>query len=215
MQFELEAHRNASELLAGRPAWEEFKHQLGALSGTEIIDEYDKEIERFRQGKRKEPPKGAQPALNLAIKRRLEACRWASEPRLFMTGGDSTLRRWKMDFLKDRLGVEIVFNHAEAIAWAFTRLHMAGESTEVIPECRIEVGIAVFASDGLKEWGRMDGAVGTFEMAREWLRVMRPILPMPIQLVGLLKTGLPEERPFLGTGGSLAKAGEYDAPPGE
>ena len=120
-----------------------------------------------------------------------------------------------MDFVKNQLGLEIVFNHAEALAWNFTRLHMAGESDEVKPEHRIRVGIAVLAAEELKRWGRMDGAVGTYEMALEWLRVMRPILPMPIQLVGLKSTGLPDDRPFLGTGGKLPRPSEYGQPPGE
>lgn len=202
-------------MLAVRASWPELKSCLEQVSDRAIIAEYDSETDRYRTGRRRQPPKGAQPALNSVIKRELQKLGWAVEPRLFQVGQASTLRRWKMDFLKERIGVEVVFNHAEAIAWAFTRMHMAGESDEVITSNRIDVGVAVFATEALKQWGRMDGAVGTFEMAREWLRVMRPILPMPIQLVGLEPEGFTDIRPFLGTGGRLEDREAYPDPPGE
>jgi len=104
-----------------------------------------------------------------------------------------------MDFLKDQVGVEVAFNHAEAVPWIFTRLNLAGESSEVMPSSRIRVGVAVFATENLKTWARMDSAVGTFELAREWLRLMRPIMPLPILVVGMDSAGWASTYVFRGT----------------
>jgi hypothetical protein len=104
-----------------------------------------------------------------------------------------------MDFYKESVGIEVSFNHAEAIPWTFTRLNIAGESADVVKEHRVEVGIAIYATDRLKRWARMDGAVGTFETATSWLEIMKPIMPIPILVVGLDSHGFPEVTVFRGT----------------
>lgn len=45
----------------------------------------------------------------------------------------------------------------------------------------------------------MDSAVGTFDKFQAWLREMRPILPIPILLVGLVAEGWQPTDAFAGT----------------
>ena len=104
-----------------------------------------------------------------------------------------------MDFLRARVGVEVSFNHAEAIPWQFTRLNIAGESERVMEASRIDVGVVVTATESLKAWSKMDSAVGTFDAFRAWLREMRPILPVPLLLVGLSSAGWEPTDAFGGT----------------
>jgi hypothetical protein len=104
-----------------------------------------------------------------------------------------------MDFLRANVGVEVSFNHAEAIPWQFTRLNIAGESERVVEESRIHVGVVITATDSLKAWARMDSAVGTFDAFKAWLREMKPILPVPLLLVGLDAVGWPPTDVFGGT----------------
>jgi hypothetical protein len=104
-----------------------------------------------------------------------------------------------MDFIKARIGVEVSFNHSEAVPWTFTRLNIAGESEKVLEEHRIDVGVAFFATDSLKKWARMDGTVGTFELAKAWLGMMRPIMPIPILVVGLSADDWTPSDAFRGT----------------
>ena len=141
---------------------------------------------------------GGQAAINQLFRERLAPLGWIKEPRLFAAGGDS-LRGWKMDFLKDRIGVEVTFNHSEAIPWTFTRLNIAGESAKVLTEHQIDIGVAFYATDTLKKWAKMDGTVGTFELARSWLEMMKPIMPIPILMVGLTADGCEPSDAFRGT----------------
>src|SRR4051812_13347525 len=193
MQHKIESFRLAGEILAHRKEWKEFEKVLNDLSAKHVLSIYD---EICRQGKR--PPAGGQIPINEYFRRKLLPLDWKAEPRLF---NDPTgeLRGWKMDFLKNKVGVEITFNHAEAIPWIFSRLNIAGESERVQKTSKIEVGIAVFASESMKRWSKMDNAVGTFELASAWLREMKPILPIPLLLIGLDATGWPATIPFRGT----------------
>jgi hypothetical protein len=193
MQHKIESFRLAGEILSHRPEWKEFEKVLKDVSAKQVLAIYD---EICGSGKR--APAGGQIPLNEYFRRKLIPLGWKKEPRLF---NDPTgeLRGWKMDFLKNKVGVEVTFNHAEAIPWIFSRLNIAGESERVQKESKIEVGIAVFASESMKRWSRMDNAVSTFELASAWLREMKPILPIPLLLIGLDATGWPQTDSFRGT----------------
>ena len=188
-------HRHAIEILKDRGAWFEFADVLDGITRDTIVTTHLEIAET-----RGTAPAGGQTAVNAVFKKRLaDELGWTPEPRLF--GATPELREWKMDFLKERVGVEISFNHAEAIAWQLTRLTIAGESPRVQPESEIDAGIIVVADASLKRWARMDGAVGTFDVFKAWLREMRPILPIPLLLIGLQADGWDPTDAFRGTRG--------------
>jgi hypothetical protein len=193
VKHKVESFRLAGEILSHRKEWKEFEKVLNDLSAKDVLSIYE---EICGAGKR--PPAGGQIPLNEYFRRKLIPLNWKKEPKLF---NDPTgeLRGWKMDFLKNKIGVEITFNHAEAIPWIFSRLNIAGESERVQPSSKIEVGIAVFATESMKRWSKMDNAVSTFELASAWLREMKPILPIPLLLVGLEAKGWTETTSFRGT----------------
>ena len=99
-----------------------------------------------------------------------------------------------MDFAKPfregiRVGMEVTFNHGEAIPWTLIRPTLAHESEGVLPKARIDVGVIISGSDHLKgtrkEGLRMDSAVGTYERLRTLLPKMRAVLPAPLVVYGL------------------------------
>lgn len=156
-----------------------------------IIAEQRKMI---RSGRR--APRGGQTVMNKLFDDQLSSSDgWIRQPRLFT---EHDLSAWKMDFRRDRVGIEVSFNHAEAVAWQFTRLNLAAESQRVLPEAQIDVGIVIVAHSSLKEWARMDSAIGTFDRFSAWLREMKPILPTPILLIGLHADGWRETSVFPG-----------------
>lgn len=193
MDFELHDFRHAGPLLRDRPVWTSLRTAIEAIDQHAIVSA---QRDIVHSGQR--APKGGQTVINGLFKRHLSRDEgWLPEPRLFR---DPLLKEWKMDFLRDRVGVEVSFNHAEAIAWQFTRLNIAGESDRVLDGSRIDVGVVITATRSLKVWARMDSAVGTFDAFHAWLREMKPILPIPILLVGLRADGWDATDAFAGTG---------------
>jgi hypothetical protein len=186
--------RHGREILERRSAWMEVFDVISGVEADDVLAAQGSFAERGRR-----VPAGGQSALNKVFRDRLIPLGWMPEPRLFPRA-ERDLRKWKMDFIKDEVGVEVSFNHAEAIPWTFTRLNIAGESDRVLTESRIDVGIAVFATESLKSWSKMDSAVGTFEIAEAWLKMMKPIMPIPILVVGLDAEGWPSTDAFRGTG---------------
>ena len=191
MEFVVHNFRNALAVLGTRPEWAELVAQIESISRDEVLG-----IQQGYADSGKRVPAGAQTAVNEAFKRRLGSLGWKSEALLFPPG-DPDLAGWAMDFVKrgpasdeDKestfgMGVEITFNHAEAIAWTLARLNLAGESSEVVPESRIDAGVAIYPTKAFKAWGRMDQAVGTYDRACLWLDKMKPVLPIPIAVIGL------------------------------
>jgi hypothetical protein len=193
VEFLTHNFRLAREILENRDAWGELVQVARSIGADEIVEAH---LSYGAGGKRLRA--GGQAAINQLFRERLAPLGWIQEPRLFsQTGGD--LRKWKMDFIKARIGVEVSFNHFEAVPWTFTRLNIAGESVSVLEEHRIDVGVAFFATDSLKKWAKMDDTVGTFEMAKAWLEMMKPIMPIPILVVGLSADDWATSTAFRGT----------------
>ena len=191
MERIIENFRHAERLLEGTAAWRSIDSAIKSITRDLVLEEQRRLATLGRA------PKGGQTAFNRLFERLLPyESGWTRQPRLFR---DPELSEWKMDFLKDRIGVEVSFNHAEAIPWQFTRLNIAGESERVLAESRVDVGVVITADSTLKTWSHMDGSVGTFEAFRAWLREMKPILPGPILLIGLKADGWAPTTAFAGT----------------
>ena len=196
MDFDIFNFRNAMAILDQRLEWAALRDVINDISRDDIISAQ----EQIADGK-KNAPAGAQQAVNRIFEERMPSPQWIHQSRLFEDTDPLTnkeLARWTMDFVKRGpaapgspesdfgLGVEVTFNHAEAIAWTLVRLDLASEtSVNLQQKARIDVGVAIYASKSLKQWGRMDGAVGTFEQASLWLELMKPVLPIPLVLIGL------------------------------
>jgi len=194
MKFNHHDFRHASEILSHRAEWLELKDKIASIEMSDVLA-----AQEYEASRRKKAPAGAQTAVNRVFDDALTSVDWTPQPRLFAESQEGEdLRRWKMDFIKSKIGVEVSFNHAEAIAWTFVRLNLAGESTLIKTESIVDVGVAIFATKEFKRWGRMDSAVGTFEQAKSWLEMMKPVLPIPILLLGL-DPGWPDVQVFRGT----------------
>jgi hypothetical protein len=182
LDYQLRSFRHAHEILSGREVWRELDEVITSIRISDVVGTHVR-IGRERQQSGKRPPAGGQTAMNGVFRDALLRLRWAPEPKLFGPGRE--LAAWAMDFIKRQVGVEVSFNHAEAIPWTLTRLTLAGESPDVEPSSAVDVGVAIYATRRFKTWAKMDSAVGTFDKAWSWLELMRPVLPIPILMVGV------------------------------
>jgi hypothetical protein len=91
----------------------------------------------------------------------------------------------KIDFMKNHLGVEVVFNNESYLERILFRLNVGSEADGVIPEHEVVAGVIVVASERVKRWGKMDSTVATFEGARRSIDLVRHAFSVPLVLVGL------------------------------
>jgi hypothetical protein len=176
MNFVIHSHRYAEELLDRnwRTQWEEVKSIISSVSDDELIVEF---------GTNRGATKSLSAAINAVLKRKLEGAGWDSESPIFQ---EADSERWRLDFAKQDISIEVAFNHGEAVAWNLLKPVLASELNHVRKAIQTKVGIIIFATDELKEKGGFDSAVGTFEKAKRYLRPLNNILSVPIAVIGLL-----------------------------
>jgi hypothetical protein len=200
MQFHVSSYRHGFELLSAAGATEEIESALASLT-LEHIDTQRGTMQRSRDesaagGKGRKA--GVQIALNAEIDRLMTHPdrAWRAQAPLYRADAGLKKGHWTMDFHKlfpDDLGIgiEVTFNHAEAMAWTLIRPALAYQSEDVLPESRIEAAAIVIGTDHLKgtrKGGgslRMDSAVGTYERLLALLPRLKWVVPVPLAIFGL------------------------------
>lgn len=156
-----------------------------------------------------------QPILNIMIREELLSRNWQREVPVFSSDRGTGKGLWTMDFRKEfknypdeRVGIEVMFNHGEAMVWTMSRLDLANEAQNVNEGSRIDVGVVIVASDALKSYTirkvrdgkevqisgsprdyKIDSAVGTYERLRTIIPKVRNFVKVPL----LICTLYPEE----------------------
>lgn len=201
MQFHVSSYRQGYELLTTAGATEDLVTSLESLTLERIEtkrSERQKEYDE-RAGPGGRPRKaGIQDGLNAELERLLTHAdrAWRSQAALFKADAGTKKGFWTMDFHKlfpgdIGVGVEVTFNHAEALPWTLVRPALAYQSDDVAPDARIEVGAVVIGTDNLKgsrKEGaglRMDSAVGTYERLLTLLPRLKWVIPVPLAIFGL------------------------------
>lgn len=158
-----------------------------------------KQTERQAHYNEKPRPRkaGIQNGLNKEIKRilREEHSGWVPEAPVFEPDEETGAGFWTMDFhkhvpeLRHGVGVEVTFNHAEAMTWTLVRPTLAYQAEGVIPESRIDVAAIIVGTRNLKGVGepklRMDSSVVTYERLRTLLPRLKWVLPAPMVFFAL------------------------------
>lgn len=199
LRFHVRSYRNGLQILESSPAYEEIARVLASIR-LETIDAARKELQATYETKAKAkggPPRkaGIQTGLNKILREHLTIAGWRSEVPVFNADSETEKGVWTMDFAKSfpkarmTIGVEVTFNHGEALTWTPLRLALAHEAEDVLPDARINVGCIIIGTDHLKgdrrRGLRMDSAVGTFERLITVLPKMRAVLPAPLVIFGL------------------------------
>lgn len=182
MNYVTYEHRHALTLFEHEnryiPLYNEIKQVLDGISDEDII-------EKFNENSRNNIKSLSQPINNL-LKERLTAIGWQAESAIF-NDPNYTQTRWRLDFAKDEISVEVAFNHGEAIAWNLIKPVLASELNHIEKDIQTSAGIIICATEEMKTAGNFDGAVGTYEKFIRYLIPMQNMLPTPILLIGLKK----------------------------
>lgn len=184
MKYIVHDHRYALNLFMTDPSFTSLYHEiidvLDGISDKDIVDEYNSNL-RGNIKSLSEP-------INALIKSRLIAQGWRPESAIFSdpsyTGGLDK-KRWRLDFAKEKISIEVAFNHGEAIAWNLIKPVLASELNHVAKAIQTSAGVIICATESMKKAGNFDGAVGSYEKFLRYLMPMQNMLPTPILIIGL------------------------------
>ncbi len=175
-------HRYSNLLVEDEEFEKDYQELVNAL---ETIS--DKDLENGFLSSSRENIKSLSEPINDLIKDRLVKLGWNAESGLFKEApyDRTNSSRWRLDFAKNSISVEVAFNHAEAIAHNIIKPVLASELNHVQKEIQTKLGIIVTATKSMKSKGNFDGAVGTFEQFIEYFKPYSAIVPTPIVLIGI------------------------------
>lgn len=180
MDFVHTSHRNAFDLLEHNPGylpdWLELKDTIQSITDDEIIDYFTTHSE----GKNK----SLSVSINKLLKDKLSANGWAPESPIFQDPHYED-DKWRLDFAKGKIAIEVAFNHGEATAWNLIKPNLSGELNHVEKAIQTEIGILITATESLKQAGGFDSAVGTYEKFLTYLKPLRNMLTVPMLIIGL------------------------------
>jgi hypothetical protein len=121
--------------------------------------------------------------LNAVFKKKFEAKGWEAEPRVFK-GPHTPLA--KLDFLKNRIGVEVEFGHSSFIGMDLLKLQTSSYSHLD----KIDVGIYITTTSNFKKkmiekFGvKWEGSLD-FEKVKRYLPEFKSAIQVPVLVIGL------------------------------
>jgi len=179
MNYKIHSFRHAKIILENekkyKKVWDELLKTIKSIQDNEIITYYENNNRKA---------KSISEAINNILKDKLIKLGWNEESYIFQDDEYSG-NRWRLDFAKESISVEVAFNHGEAIAWNLIKPVLASELNHVQKEIDTEVGVIICATKDLKEKGGFDGAVGEYEKFLTYLDPLRDVLSVPIAIIGL------------------------------
>lgn len=125
----------------------------------------------------------SRPHFNEVLDELFRARGWEAQPQVFPEPKDPSA---KMDFLKQRVGVEVEFGHSSFIGIDLLKFQVSSYSSLD----RIDVGIYIvttrsFQKKMISDYGqKWDGSL-TFEKVRRYLPHFKSAIQVPIYLIGI------------------------------
>lgn len=177
-------HRHSNLVAEEGEFKEDYQELINTLEAITDIDLVNGFLERKEQ---RTSIKSLSEPINFLIKNKLVKLGWNAESGLFKEApyNKTNSSRWRLDFAKNSISVEVAFNHAEAIAHNIIKPVLASELNHVQKEIQTKLGIIVTATENMKSKGNFDGAIGTFEQFIEYFKPYSAIVPTPIVLIGI------------------------------
>lgn len=184
MLYEVYDHRHALNLFntdeAFTPLYAEIRGVLDGISDEDLIAEYNRNT--------RENKKSLSETINSIIRQKLTNLGWQAESAIFSDPSYRDARdnkRWRLDFAKSEISLEVAFNHGEAIAWNLIKPVLASELNHVAKDIQTSAGVIICATNAMKKAGNFDSAVGSYEKFIRYLLPLQNMLPTPILIIGL------------------------------
>lgn len=179
MKFVTHSHRYGEQIIKQNMAeqWGEIENMLAGISDEDLIKQFPESTNRM----------SLSAAINTLIYDRLLYEGWQHEVPIFQDKDyiEKDAERWRLDFAKKDISVEVAFNHGEAIAWNLVKPVLASELNHVRKAVQTRAGIIILATAKMKARGAFDGAVGTYEKTLRYLRPLNNVLTVPMIIIGL------------------------------
>jgi hypothetical protein len=125
----------------------------------------------------------SRPAFNKLLQDRFVARGWTSQPAVFDDPNDPGA---KMDFLKERIGIEVGFGHASFIGIDLLKFQVASYSALD----KIDVGVYVVTTTRFQKFmmseckQNWEGSL-TFEKVKRYLPHFKSAIQVPISVIGI------------------------------
>jgi hypothetical protein len=141
------------------------------------------EIEQILLDTSLQLPDLSRPAFNKLLEERFVAHGWTSQPTVFDDPGDPGA---KMDFLKERIGIEVGFGHASFIGIDLLKFQVSSYSALD----KIDVGVYVvttakFQKTMKAQYGQHWEGSLTFEKVKRYLPHFKSAIQVPISVLGI------------------------------
>ena len=125
----------------------------------------------------------SRPAFNKLLDERFVARRWQRQPAVFDEASDPGA---KMDFLKERIGIEVGFGHTSFLGMDLLKFQVASYSALD----KIDVGVYVTTTPGFQHYmmdecrQKWEGSL-TFEKVVRYLPRFKSAIQVPIYVLGV------------------------------
>ena len=124
----------------------------------------------------------SRPGFNKLLDSRFTACGWTSQPTVFDDPSDPGA---KMDFLKERIGIEVGFGHASFLGIDVLKFQVSSYSALD----KIDVGVYVVTTSQfqkrMKELGQNWEGSLTYEKVKRYLPHFKSAIQVPIWVLGI------------------------------
>ena len=182
MRYRIHGFRHGDYLIQNvaeyRPYWSEVADVLGSVSEDDIAARF----EACYEGK----SKSVSSTLNELIKEGFVARGWNAESPIFAESDYNDKKgKFRLDFAKGVVSVEVAFNHGNDAPWNLLKPTLASELNHVEKAIQTEIGVIISATEEMRVAGGFDTAVGTYEKYIQFLRPMGMLLTAPLVIIGL------------------------------
>jgi len=125
----------------------------------------------------------SRPEFNRVLDESFTAKGWQSQPSVFNEPGDPSA---KMDFLKDRIGIEVAFGHASFIGIDLLKFQVSSYSALD----QIDVGVYIVTTKGFQKKMKAEYELNwegslSFEKVTRYLPHFKSAIQVPIYVIGI------------------------------